>query len=665
MPALVDDNKKMMGVPKAYDCRALVEPKSVNEEDRTVQLKYTTGARVLRYDWWNGEYYYQELSLKPGHVRLDRLKSGAPLLNSHQAYDLEAQIGTVVQADESEATVKFSNRESVNSIWQDVKDGIIKNVSVGFLIHKNMNVTQEDDEYTVYRAVDWEPMEISLVPIPADAGAQVRSQDGKPVKPEDLELYSCEIVCEAEQKGRRNMPKPNENQNQPAGSTPSAPNNADPANDKVDFASQKVTPQEVIDLVSKYSSQGLDIKFAQELISQDLNGLQVRERIADKLLEKQKDGAQTISASGIVVGTEAKEKFAMQAEQAILHKINPVKFKLEGANVFRGSSLIEMYKHFLEASGESVKGLTPNEIYTRGMHSTSDFPEILANVANKTLRTAYAEAQRTFQAWARRTTVRDFKTVKRVQLGAIKTLEAVVEGAEIKKSSITEGSESYNLVSYGTIVSLTRQALINDDLSAFDRILGEMARAAARLESKIVYEILTTPATMGDGEALFHATSSNGKRRYNQTNAKLTTAGLSTAKALMLKQKHLDGTTTLGIRPKFLIVGPDQEDVALTIVNGTIVPNETGKVNVHYGQYQVVSEASIANGTTDNFFFLAADPNSGIDTVEYAYLEGQEGPVIETEKSFTTKGMEFSILHDFAAKAIDHRGLVKSTNDAS
>jgi DNA-binding cell septation regulator SpoVG len=156
---------------------------SVNESARTVQLIFTTGAPVARYDYYAGKRYLEVLSLKPEHIRLERLNAGAPLLDAHSAWSISDQIG-VVEADtvqltakEARATVRFSQRDAVEPIWRDVRDRIVRNVSVGYMVHEYEEETSKGNALPVRTAIDWEPYEISMVPMPADFGAQVRSED--------------------------------------------------------------------------------------------------------------------------------------------------------------------------------------------------------------------------------------------------------------------------------------------------------------------------------------------------------------------------------------------------------------------------------------------------------------------------------------------------------
>lgn len=166
--------------------RASFSPKSYDEKSNTMDLVWTTGEKVKRSSWFDGPFY-EELSLKKSHVRLDRLNSGAPLLNNHGTgmfggvRDLSDVIGVVERASikdgEGTATVRFSSREELQGIIRDIKEGIIRNVSVGYRVHKFEELKDKVDDLPVLRAVDWEPMELSFVGIPADAGAQSRSHD--------------------------------------------------------------------------------------------------------------------------------------------------------------------------------------------------------------------------------------------------------------------------------------------------------------------------------------------------------------------------------------------------------------------------------------------------------------------------------------------------------
>lgn len=154
---------------------------SVSEEQRTIEVIFSTGAPVERYDWSVGQRYVEKLSMEPAHVRLARMNSAAPLLDTHSSWSVADMFGAVVENSARVAkglglaTLKFSRREAVEPYWQDVLDRIIKNVSVGYRVFKYIE-DKTDNKLPVRTAIDWEPYEVSLVPMPADIGAKMRGE---------------------------------------------------------------------------------------------------------------------------------------------------------------------------------------------------------------------------------------------------------------------------------------------------------------------------------------------------------------------------------------------------------------------------------------------------------------------------------------------------------
>ncbi len=157
-------------------------PSSLNEEERTIEMTAATGTPVRRTDLWSGDEYDEVLDMSERSVRLDRLNMGAPLLDSHDYYSgTRAILGAIVpgSARVSDgrliAKAKFSRSEQGERAFRDAKDGILRHVSVGYLVHKR----KIDDKTSppIHLAIDWEPHEISAVAIPADHHAGFRSAE--------------------------------------------------------------------------------------------------------------------------------------------------------------------------------------------------------------------------------------------------------------------------------------------------------------------------------------------------------------------------------------------------------------------------------------------------------------------------------------------------------
>ncbi len=141
---------------------------AIDEEARTVELAWSSEQPYER--WWGVEI----LDHSPQSIRLARLSSGGPLLMDHDARDHVGVIESVrIDADRvGRALVRFGRSQRAEEIFQDVRDGIRRNVSVGYMIHRATLVeTKEDQE--IYRVTDWEPHEISLVSVPADASVGI------------------------------------------------------------------------------------------------------------------------------------------------------------------------------------------------------------------------------------------------------------------------------------------------------------------------------------------------------------------------------------------------------------------------------------------------------------------------------------------------------------
>jgi hypothetical protein len=171
---------------------AEVRSGSFNDAANTIDVIWTTGATVRRRNWMDGEFD-EELVVSPASVRLDRLNSGAPFLDTHSGYSLASVIGSVVPGSariengRGLATVQLTRREDAKGTVQDIRDGVIRNISAGYKIW-TVERQERKGKIPLMRATDWEPWEISAVPIPADPGARVRSGAEK------LETYACTVT---------------------------------------------------------------------------------------------------------------------------------------------------------------------------------------------------------------------------------------------------------------------------------------------------------------------------------------------------------------------------------------------------------------------------------------------------------------------------------------
>lgn len=156
------------GAGKPLARALVVERAAIDEAARTATLAFASETPYER--WWGVEV----LDCTPASMRTGRLRSGANLLCDHDTRDVIGVVESVEIGTDKvvRAVVRFGKSVRAEEVWQDVRDGIRRNVSVGYMIHEAILESTKDGVET-YRVTDWEPYEISLVSVPADASVGV------------------------------------------------------------------------------------------------------------------------------------------------------------------------------------------------------------------------------------------------------------------------------------------------------------------------------------------------------------------------------------------------------------------------------------------------------------------------------------------------------------
>lgn len=431
------------------------------------------------------------------------------------------------------------------------------------------------------------------------------------------------------------------------------------------------TERKRVSEIRKLARDAGEVELGDDHIDEGRSVEQFRSALLEKLMSR--EAPATDNRAPARVGEEHHEKRAVAMREALHHRADPSVDLTPAAREYRGFSLMDMAREALELRGVRTRGMSRDEIAghalaqrSGGMHSTSDFPIILSNVVNTTLRAGYEAAGQTFRPFVREGSVGDFKLVNRAQLGEGPAFDKVNESGEYKRGTVAEGKEAYKVGTYGKVIAITRQVIINDDMNAFGRIPQLMGGAAAQLESDLVWAQILGNPTMGDGVALFHANHKN-----LPTAAAFSVAALGAARAQMAKQTGLDGKTVLNIRPQYLIVPVALETKAEQELKTLFYPDSSEKVaTASMRNLEIIPEARLDNGIDNKAvgaaiagsataWYLAASP-AQVDTVEISYLEGQRGVYIETRQGFDVDGLEVKARLDVGAKALDHRGLLKN-----
>lgn len=322
------------------------------------------------------------------------------------------------------------------------------------------------------------------------------------------------------------------------------------------------------------------------------------------------------------------------------------------AREFISESLRDVARACCEASGLSTRGMNADELFTRA-HGTSDFPELLTGVGRRSLEGAYKRAESPLKTLAKRKTLSDFRPSSRLKLSGIEPLRRLSEHGEIEHTTCSEVTEGLSLDTYASMFSLTRKALINDDLGAFSDWAAVAGRAAAETETGVLVSLFSGngPKLNEDGKTLFHATRGNLVTAWSAAGSDF----LDTGRRHLRTVKGIDGKTPINARPKYLLVSPDMETDMEKIL-ASLYPATIGDVNPFTDKLTLLVEPRFGGET----IYLFADP-ADVTNFEYAYLASAPGPQIDSKPGWSTLGTEFRVYLDFGAGAVDWRGAVKFT----
>ncbi len=669
--------------------RVELDASTVDLATRTVDAVFYSGAPVLRFSFFDGPYELQfEVSKKAAD--LSRLNNGAALIDSHNAYrGIESQLGVVEKAwiedGQARASVRFSKRPEVEAIWQDVQDRVIRNVSMGTYLREMKEITEEDAEMKRFLVTSWEPYEISLVGIPADPGATIEAAADTEKRPcritfraealadaqigdEQMQIQVRLLAdCEYGKSGEiveideANFDETLHTKELEGGGATGA---AEPATVSVSAPAAAVrTVDAAIDRDRGIASEinrvathyGLDRLWVQRQINQ---GTSIEQVLKDAADERARRSPRTPNDIGFGDDFEAQHWHSDRIVEALaaraVRQAPP-----EPAQQYERMSLVEAALQCLTWS-RRARGLDArrdvSQIVKMALHTTSDFPLLLANVLNKILMPAYENAQPTYRGLAVQRTFNDFRAHRFDRSGDFPVPLQVNEHGEYKYGTMGENQEQVTLLKFGRIIGLSYETIVNDDLDAFSNMAVKAGVRVADFENATFFSTCITAAA-GLGPDL-----SDSVAVYNAAHGNVTGAGaltdvlLDAGRALMMAQTSIDGII-LNVIPTILLVSPASYGLAERLtapasvlvgqgLNAAAVPN----INPWAGKLAPVADANL----TGTRFYMLADP-SRLAQYIYGYLGGASGPRVETRAGFETDGVEFKVALEFGTGAIEYR----------
>lgn len=651
--------------------RGSLVPKTLDKENRTIDVTWSMGGRVRRRD---SEYgiYYEEISLEPEHVRIQRLQNGAPFLNNHNDKNLSDQIGVVERAWIEDgvggATIKFSSREDVAPIYKDVCDGIYRNISVGYKPYKALEIEQEND-YPILRSIDTEFFEISLVPINAEASAQVRGNKND---------FCTKII----RKEKDEMEKRKEIEVSKAGLKEKAP-----------LEDSKNTPPETAVLEKRYEhhqgskeanilaqerarikaietrceAHGVSQDLKRRLIDDGASESEASERILSELSKRSLDNM--VKNQGTMPKIEAGDFDEITTRRDAVK--NGLLFSYDQSLV-RSEHLNENVKTYARKSIPQIismelgsQHLSDEEIVRRSFHSTSDFPLVMGLAGETAVKESYLKLvkKQTFRPLVRYESPSNFLPMRKMQMGEMPTLEKIPEGAEVTYGTISENAEQWAIGKYGKAFSATYEMMVNDQKNLIFGGMTQYGAAAANLESNLAWGVFKKNPMVYKLNADGVNVSTNkwfcSDHKNESEPSALTHEAIEEAEYMMSVQKGNDEREgdELNIVPRFLIVPSRLKNTAKRLIYSQFNPTQVQDVNIYQNEFDVISEARLNPKQGEPYnWFLTCDPDV-LPVIWMAYLNGERSPRTMYQTDFNTLSIKIRADLNFGVTHGEWRGV--------
>lgn len=436
------------------------------------------------------------------------------------------------------------------------------------------------------------------------------------------------------------------------------------------LAAERTRAHEIRQLAERV---GLDRGWADEQVSAGVDLAEARATALDALAKRQEGDGPSNIPSGIRIGSDERDRFVEGASAWLIRKAGRARLVETHTGTqlnpgeFRGMSLLDLARASIELAGGSTRGLSKLQVAAAalgigpraqaGLGTRSDFPVLLENVLHKMLMAAYETQPDSWSRFCARGSVSDFRPHPRLRLGSFGRLDDILESGEFQQKHFPDAEkENISAGTVGNIVGLTRQAIVNDDVDGFSRLITMLGRAAALSIEVDVFALLAENGGLGpklsDGKELFHADHNN----IGAASA-ISVEALEADRVLMASQKDPDGNEYLDLRPSVLVVPIGLGGQARVINEAQYdpdTPNKLQRPNMVNGLFEDIVDTPRVSGTRR---YLFADPQVA-PVLEVVFLDGEEAPVLETEEGFDYDGIRWRVRHDYGVGATDFRGAV-------
>lgn len=612
---------------------ATLTPASYSAARRTVEAVLSTGAQVRRWG------VIEELAIEPEAIDLNRVALGqVRLLDHHNAYARDAVLGVLVDARFENGslvgTLRFGDTDEARSAEGMVQRGELTGISIGYQV-RTWTLRTVEDNTEIWRADRWELLEVSLVSVPADPHAAVRSTD-------ENRLHHRANAHTQEVDMRHSV----------SAAVDSEPIGSDSQASAMDNSERR--------RIATIRDIGERARLGPEVIDRAIKDGTTVEAMRERAFEVMTSVAARTATSNVHDtghhATFANPEFRQRAMSAAIHARTNRSVEIDGpAQEFADTSLVNIARHCLEHAGErGAWRRSDTWVVTRAL-TTSDFPVVLGAANRLAIMAIYQLSESPLKRIGRKVGVRDSRKYLRPRAGEFPALEKVTEDGEIKSGFFDEGGEPIKIDTYAKLLPITRQVIVNDDIGMLDTVARTHGQAAAALEARILVALLNANAgagvTMSDGHPVFYA----GHKNIAAAGGAPAIETMGSCQLALRNQTNMSGEL-INASGRFIVVPAPLEVAALQTV-GAITATKATDANPFAGKLDVAVESRLDDAAA---WYVFVDP-AALPVIEYAYLDGSpEGPEVFVEEGFDVEGIRTKVRLDFGATVSDWRGAVRN-----
>lgn len=619
----------------------------VNEENRTIELPVSSEYEGQR--WWGKEI----LGHGPNELDLERIRTVGSFLFAH-GFDPnygKMPIGPIqeVWVDDGEkrcwARLGFDTDEKSETLWQKVKSGSLRGVSVRYKVFEWLDIEEGHTEARGITgpasiATKWELREISLEPVPFDPTVGVGRSDDNTESQNQNERNDIHVGEE-----NRTNQTPNLNP-EPQVRTVEPEKTRTIDENKVREEAIRAERARVSEITEMCRSFDID---PAGYVDSGRSIDEVRADVLKKLQEKK----QPTQTRGLIVGAGEMDKIRAAISDGLSMRAGcSIDKPADGANEFRGMRLLEVAREIAERS--TGRRIRDDEEAIRSALGTSDFPAIMSNVANNTLLAGYNDVPTTFEMITSEGNLSDFKQAQLTRFSGSDDLLKMDESGEFKTAEFADEAVYVSLDTYGRAFTLNRRAIINDALGSLTDTTRYWGRRAKQKVNKTVYGFIKDNSKIYDGKTLFHADHKN----LAAQGGVIGKDSLSAARVAMRRQTGIKDNDDIVVVPKYLLVPPELETDANIFIGSEADPegSNSGVRNPFKNSLVVLPENQLTDAKA---WFLISDPRLA-EVIRVSYLNGRKMPMIESQVMFDILGIKYRVYFDFGVNVVDFRGIYKN-----